>query len=245
MQWFESDDFWVDLCPFLFPERRLEDAQSEMESVLSLAAKPVHTALDLGCGPGRHSIALARRGIEVTGVDRTRHYLELAETAAKASRIKVEWVEEDMRRFVRPKAFDLAIVMFSTIGFFEDERDDLKVLQNLWGSLVQGGSLVLETAGKEWIAEHFEETSCDDLPDGSLLFQRHKVVDDYRRIRNEWVLVSGDRAKTYKFDMRIYSGTELADRLTQVGFRSVRLLGDLEGGELTYGAKRLIAVAVK
>lgn len=245
MDWFENDEFWVDLYPFLFPESRVEDATSEVENILSLVAKPVRVALDLGCGPGRHSIAMAKRGIEVTGVDRTAHYLELAKAAAESARARVEWIQEDMRDFSRKGEYDLAIIMFSTLGFFESEEDDLKVLRNMHRSLCQGGTLVLELAGKEWIAEHFEDTSCDDLPDGSVLVQRHKVIDDWRRIHNEWILIKGEVAKTFKFDMRIYSGTELSDRLLQVGFRSVSLFGDLKGGDFTYGSKRLVAVAVK
>lgn len=245
MDWFEDESFWINMCPFLFSESRQESAPAEVESVLQLAARPVRTALDLGCGPGRHAIALAKRGIEVTGVDITPRYLEMARAAAEVHKVQVEWVQGDMRRFVRPEAFDLAIVMFTTLGFFEDEEDDRRVLRNIHESLKHGGTLVLELAGKEWVAEHFEETSYDDLPDGSVLFQRHKVIDDWTRIHNEWTLVSGDSAKTFTFDIRVYSGVELRDRLIQCGFRSVRLMGDLEAGELTYGAKRLVAAAVK
>jgi SAM-dependent methyltransferase len=245
MNWFEDESFWIDLCPFLFPETRHAGAPAEVESILQLTARPVRAALDLGCGPGRHAIALAKRGIKVTGVDITPYYLETAEAAAEAHKVQVEWVREDMRRFARPNSYDLAIIMFSTLGFFEDEEDDRRVLGNVYESLAQGGTFVLELAGKEWVAEHYEDTSCDDLPDGSVLFQRHRVIDDWTRIHNEWTLVKGESARTFAFDMRVYSGTELRDRLTQCGFRSVRLFGDLEGGELTYGAKRLVAAAVK
>jgi SAM-dependent methyltransferase len=245
MDWFENESFWIDMFPFLFSETRQESAPTEVERVLQLPARPVRVALDLGCGPGRHAIALARRGIKVTGVDITPHYLKAAEEAAAAHKVHVEWVREDMRRFVRPASYDLAIIMFSTLGFFEDEEDDLRVLRNVYESLAQGGTLVLELAGKEWVAEHYEDSSCDDLPDGSVLFQRHRVIDDWTRIHNEWTLVRGDRAKTFTFDMRVYSGMELKERLIRCGFRSVRLMGDLEGGELTYGAKRLVAAAVK
>ena len=78
-----------------------------------------------------------------------------------------------------------------------------------------------------------------------MLVQRHKVIDDWRRIQNEWILIKEGVARSFALDHRIHSGTELADRLQQTGFRSVRLFGDLEGGELAYGAKRLVAVAVK
>jgi SAM-dependent methyltransferase len=245
MNWYEDKDFWIDLCPFLFQEHRFEDAPNEVDFILSQVAKPVRSALDLCCGPGRHAIALAKRGIDVTAVDLTAHYLEMAREAAKADGIKIEFVQEDMRNFVRPKAYDLALIMYSSLGFFEDEREDQQVLRHMYESLTDGGTLLLEMAGKEWVAEHYEDTSCDDLPDGSVLVQRHKIIDDWRRVHNEWILIKGDRAKTYTFDHRLYSGTELSDRLLDAGFRSVCLKGSLEGDEYTFGAKRLVAAAVK
>jgi SAM-dependent methyltransferase len=245
MNWYEDKNFWVDLCPFLFPESRFEDAPKEVDLILSQVAKPVRSALDLCCGPGRHAVALAKRGIDVTAVDLTAYYLDMAREAAAAAGVEVEWINEDMRDFVRPQAYDLALVMFSSIGFFEDEKEDLGVLKNMHESLTPGGTLLLEMAGKEWVAEHYEETSCDDLPDGSLLVQRHKIIDGWRRVKNEWILIKGDRAKTYTFKHRLYSGAELTERLLETGFRSVSLSGSLEGDEYTYGARRLVAAAVK
>lgn len=245
MEWHENDDFWIEVFPVLFPESRFEDAPHEVDFILSQAAKPVRRALDLCCGPGRHSIALAKRGIDVTAVDTTAYYLEMAWKAAETDRLKIEWVREDMRRFVRPESYDLALIMFTSIGFFESEQDDLKVLKNVYDSLKPGGTFLLELAGKEWVAEHFEGASCDDLPDGTVLVRRHRIIDDWRRIHNDWILIKGEKAKTFTFDHRIYSGTELSDRLYGAGFKSVSLKGDMEGGEYTYGAKRLVTIAVK
>lgn len=245
MKWYEDQDFWIDLCPFLFPESRYEDAPNEIDLILGGVAKPVRKALDMCCGPGRHAIALAKRGIDVTAVDLTAHYLNMARDAAKAAGVEIEWVREDMRNFIRPGAYDLALIMFTSLGFFEDEEDDLKVLRNVHESLTPGGTLFLEMAGKEWVAEHYEAASCDDLPDGSLLVQRHKIVDGWRSIHNEWIHIKGERAKTFIFKLRLYSGAELTDRLLEAGFRNVDIRGSLEGGEYTIGARRLVAAAVK
>jgi SAM-dependent methyltransferase len=245
MDWFKDKEFWVDLCPFLFPESRYEDAPNEVDLILSQVAKPVRSALDLCCGPGRHSIALAKRGIEVTAVDLTSHYLESARESARERGVEVEWVHADMRDFARPEAYDLALLMFTSLGFFDDQEDDRKVLRNTCGCLKPGGTLVLDQVGKEWLAERFQETASDELADGSILVRRHKIVDGWRRIRNDWILIKDGRAKTFAFTLRIYSGDELTRELLDAGFRSVDLYGNLEGGEYTTGAQRLVAIAVK
>jgi SAM-dependent methyltransferase len=245
LNWYEDDEFWIQLYPFLFPQSRLEAAPSEVELILKLVGRPVRAVLDLCCGPGRHSIALAKNGLKVTAVDRTSYYLNMAKERAFEEGLDIEWVLEDMLGFARPQAFDLVVSMFTSFGFFEKEDDDVKVLKNIRASLVPDGVLIMDVAGKEWVAENFEDTTTDELPDGSILFQRHQIVNEWRRIQNEWVLVKGDKAKTFRFEHTVYSGGELSDRLRQAGFSDVRLFGDLEGGEYGFGARRLIARAIR
>ncbi len=74
--WHEQDTFWDTVAPVLFTERRWSDAPAEVEQVAYLLGlgSGAHV-LDLCCGMGRHSLELARRGFQVTGVDRTRPYL--------------------------------------------------------------------------------------------------------------------------------------------------------------------------
>ncbi len=74
-EWFDDDAFWRELYPFMFPEKRLAGAIREVDQVLELTKPKGKLALDLCCGPGRCSVALARRGFFVTGVDRTRYLL--------------------------------------------------------------------------------------------------------------------------------------------------------------------------
>ena len=243
MEWFENEEFWEVMYPYLFSAERIERAQEELERVFSLVGKPAGTVLDLCCGPGRHSIALARLGLRVTGVDRSAFYLEKARTLAAREHLEVEWVQSDMRGFVREQAYDLALSMFTSFGYFENQDDDLTVLRNLFNSLRPGGTLVMDVAGKEWIAENFQETSLDDLADGSRLVQHREILDGWSRIKNDWILMSGERARTFTFSHTIYSGRELGDRILQAGFGRVRLYGDLAGSDYGPGCERLIAVA--
>ncbi|HEY3238398.1 MAG TPA: class I SAM-dependent methyltransferase, partial [Acidimicrobiia bacterium] len=56
-------------------ERWLGPPTAEEESVLDRVVGP---ALDVGCGPGRHVLALARRGVVSLGIDVAGTALELA-----------------------------------------------------------------------------------------------------------------------------------------------------------------------
>ncbi len=59
----------------MFPEKRFTDTPDQIDKVLALTRPTGKTALDLCCGPGRCSLALAKKGFAVTGVDRTRFLL--------------------------------------------------------------------------------------------------------------------------------------------------------------------------
>jgi len=51
------------------------------------------------------------------------------------ARLAIELVQADMRGFVRPEGFDLALSLFTSFGYFDDAEDDLRVLRNVHRSL--------------------------------------------------------------------------------------------------------------
>jgi len=242
-EWFDDDSFWRELSPFLFTKERLAAADDHVEKALDLARPRGRQALDLACGPGRCSVALARRGFTVTGVDRTKLLLDRARSRARRVGVPVEWVRADMRDFAREKTFDLALSMFTSFGYFDEKEEDLAVLRNVLASLKPGGVFLMELVGKEFLAGVFQPTTMDTLPDGSRLVQNHEIFDDWTRIRNEWVLVRKGRTRTFRFHHTIYSGQELKDRLHAAGFARIQLFGSLEGHSYGRDSERLVAVA--
>jgi SAM-dependent methyltransferase len=245
MEWFENEDFWRDFYPFMFSAERFAATPDEVSRLLALTECAGGSVLDLCCGPGRHSVEFARRGFHVTGVDRSPFLLEKAREHAARSAASVEWVQQDMRHFVRPASFDLTCSLFTSFGYFEEDQDDLRVLRNIHQSLKENGVLIIELLGKERLARVWKDTICTELPDGSLIFQRPQIRDDWTRIRSEWTLVKDGRSRSFTFEHTIYAGRELKDRLLSCGFEQVQLFGDLQGTPYGLDALRLIAVARK
>ncbi len=104
--------------------------------------------LDLGCGTGRHSVELARRGCRMVGVDLSRGMLRQAQAAAQQARVVVDWIQADATRFAAPNRFDAAVCLcegaFGLIGAGEDpQAHDAAIAQNLARSMRPGGRLVL------------------------------------------------------------------------------------------------------
>jgi SAM-dependent methyltransferase len=244
-EWFDDDSFWRELYPFMFPEKRVADADEQVAKALALTKPPGKSVLDLCCGPGRCSIALAKKGFRVTGVDKTTYLLNKARAKAKAARVNIEWVREDMRDFVRPASFALVLSMFTSFGYFDDRQDDMTVLQNMFTSLQPGGACLIEVLGKERLAKILQPTISTVLPGGTLMVERHEIFDDWTRVRNEWLLIRGGRAKSFNFHHTIYSGQELRDRMERVGFVAVTLHGSLDGDAYGPNAERLVTIGHK
>ena len=245
MEWFEDESFWSELYPYMFPPERFAAAGEQTSQLLALTKCGSGAVLDLSCGPGRHSVALAQRGFTVTGVDRSTFLLNHARERAGEAGVTIEWVQEDMRRFLRPATFDLACSLFTSFGYFENEADDLQVLRNVHASLKDSGVFVLEMMGKEWLARAWQDALCTEHADGSMLIQRPKVMNGWCRIQNEWILLRDGHARTFRFEHAVYSGREIKDRLLASGFSSVQLFGDLQGSPYNRDALRLVAVARK
>jgi SAM-dependent methyltransferase len=244
-EWFDDDSFWRDLYPFMFPKERIADADAHVGKALALTKPEGKSVLDLCCGPGRCSIALAKRGFSVTGVDRTKYLLDKARARASAARAKIEWVHKDMRDFVRADSFALVLSMFTSFGYFDDKREDMTVLENMVASLQPGGACLIEVLGKEHLAKIFQPTTSTLLPDGTMVVQRHEIFDDWTRVRNEWLVIRNRKVKSFKFHHTIYSGLELRERMERAGFVAVVLHGNLDGDEYGPNAERLIAIGRK
>jgi len=244
--WYDRDDFWETFLPTLFSQRRWEAAPAEVDNLLELTGlEPDAHVLDLCCGPGRHSLEMARRGFRVTGVDRTACYLEAARQKAAEEKLEVEFVREDMRHFSRPGAFDAALNLFTSFGYFEDPADDLQVARNLCISLKPGGKLVMEMMGKEVLARVFQERDWFWLDEeaGAIMLEERTLSQGWGWIENTWTLLQGNKRKAYTISHRLYAGTELASLLHQAGFASVALFGGLDGSSYNQHARRLVALA--
>jgi len=236
--WFHDPAFWRGCRDLLFDDSRMAGAPAEVDWIVGHTGVELPApVLDLCCGVGRHARAFAARGFAVTGVDLETTYLE----EAKADGL--ELVHGDMRTFRREGAFDLAVNLFTSFGYFDDPADDRAVLENVFASLRPGGRFVLELKGKENLARVFQPIRAVELPDGAMLVMRSTLEGDWEYCRSPWTRFASGEREVYTMRTRLYSATELRALLEGVGFGEVAFFGSLAGDPFDHVANRTVAVA--
>ncbi len=220
------------------------NAEEEVEEILGLLRLPAGSDVeDLGCGRGRHAIPLALKGFRVTGVDISEKMLRMARSRAQREGARIEWVQEDMRTFRRRGAFDLALSLFTSYGYFSDAENQL-VLENIGYSLRKGGVFLLDlrNAGKNLSRlEDMDKTV--EVPAGSL---RMSMRFDRRtgRARAEHTLVRHDGIRiSSAFDVRIYSMEELRKMIRKAGMKVKDFYGSLAGARFADDSARMVVHA--
>jgi SAM-dependent methyltransferase len=243
--WYDDDGFWQAASASLFGDEAWQAAAADAGQLVALLGLERGDAvLDLGCGPGRYALPLAGLGHVVTGVDRTEAYLDEARQRADAAGLEVELVRSDMREFRRREAFEAAISMLTSFGYFEDAEDDLRVLRNVLDSLKPGGVLLIDTLGKEILGRIFQARDWKRVGDEVWLFER-RPVRAWSWMENTWTRIRDGALEEYEIGHRLFSAVELASMAQAAGFSETVAYGNLEGAPYDEGADRLVVLARK
>jgi SAM-dependent methyltransferase len=157
-----TDQHWFDaVAEFLGPaylrNAFTKGTEQEVDFLVGvLGLEPGMRVLDVGCGPGRHSLALAGRGFEVVGVDHSAEFVRLAREAAAADGLTATFEELDVRELDRPAEFD-AVVCLCQGGFgLLGGRDETDVFGRMAAALRPGGALAVSAFSAAFAIRHLE-----------------------------------------------------------------------------------------
>jgi ubiquinone/menaquinone biosynthesis C-methylase UbiE len=135
--WFNSPYYHI-----LYKKRDDKEAQAFMDVLAQyLKLTSSHKIWDLACGKGRHSIYLNSKGLNVIGTDLSENSIKEALTHANKT---LEFYKHDMRTPFRINYFTHVFNLFTSIGYFENPNDNLKVFRNVFQSLKPGGIFVID-----------------------------------------------------------------------------------------------------
>jgi SAM-dependent methyltransferase len=102
------------------------------------------TMADVACGAGDFAVAMARRGITVTGIDQSPEMLALARAAADRSGVRIHWIEQDMRDLRLPEPVDAATCLYDSLNYLVDEGELRHAMAAVAGSLRPKGLFLFD-----------------------------------------------------------------------------------------------------
>lgn len=243
--WHEDDSLWEKIEGVLFAGKQCEEAPGQVEHIINMAGiEPGSRVLDLCCGPGRHSMELARRGFQVTGVDRTERYIRKAGDKAAQEGLDIEFIVDDMREHRRPGRYDAVLNIFTSFGYFDDIDDDRKVLRNIHLSLMPGGRFIIDIIGKEILARILENNHYQE-ENGAVVVQKTTISRNWTWAESNWKILKDGRYDEITIAHRIYSGYELICLLEECGLHVLEVYGGFDASPYDNHATRLIIVSEK
>ncbi len=239
-------DFFDRLYPhFYVPWLTPETTTREVNFICDrLALAPGARVLDLCCGHGRHSLELARRGYQVTGLDRSEPALARARAAAEAEGLSIHWLQADMRDIPSAGAFDGCINWFSAFGLLEDDSQDQKVLIGVGQALRPGGRFLIDALNHAWLMRNFQVRGWVAAPAGGTLHEERAFdLLSGRNVIKATADLPGGMRVVVTHALRVYTLAELARMLQAAGLRVRETYGGVDGSACTLSSRRLIVLA--
>ncbi|MGJ8664655.1 MAG: class I SAM-dependent methyltransferase [Marinicella sp.] len=245
MSWFDNNEMWEVFYDCMFDHESFVTANEECKQVLSLLDRPVKSALDLACGPGRHVLGFAKLGINITGVDLSAYLLNQAANHIDQEQLNANLVHCDLLAYEPAQKFDLITNLFTSFGYYSKPTENQQVLNNAYNWLNQGGALVVDTFGKEQAAHAIEPVHCTEYDNGDLRFERPLLINNMSVYSNEWILVKNNQAYRWEYEHFVYSADELTHMFKLAGFKNIHIYGSLTKEDYDLNAERLVVVGIK
>lgn len=251
--WFKK---WFNTCDYLelYDHRNSADAKK----IVSLISKTIKLPkgsklLDLACGNGRHSVFFAERGYDVLGIDLSKFLIAEANKKLRsdyrAFRKNLRFEIGDMRRIPQKSEFDLVVNLFSSFGYFDNDRENISVIKSISKSLKNGGYFFFDFLNSVHLRKHLQTFDIKKR-NRKLIFQVREITGKY--VKKSIAIVGGSsrpgypELREYHEKIRLFTLQDFRLIFGSCGLKIIKLFGDYSGEPFNINSsERLIILAQK
>ncbi len=184
--------------------------------------------IDIGCGTGRHSIELAKRGYLTTGIDLSESLLEKAREKAKHSNVNVDFLKCDACNLPFENQFDVAIMMCEgAFPLMETDEMNYEILKNVSQSLKEKSKLIFTTLNGLFPLFHsindFHSENVNE--DNATYHSKSFDLMTFRDYNITKVVDDNGVEKELECNERYYVPCEITWLLKTLGFTKIEIFG--------------------
>lgn len=235
--------------------------RADVEFYAEQATRAAGSVLEVACGTGRVLLPIARRGVSITGIDRSPAMLDrcrkrLAEEDEDVQR-RVTLHQADMRDFDLAETFALAIVPFRPLQHLLTVGEQLSTLRSIHRHLDPGGHLVFDVFNPHiarlagGATDEIQDTPEVALPDGSSFHRTGRVtavrigeqIGDSELVYYVTLPGGETERRVHEFQMRWYWRHEVEHLLERSGFALEAVFGNFDRSALSDESPEMIFVA--
>ena len=184
--------------------------------------------LDVGCGTGRHSIELAKRGYEVTGIDLSASQLKRAKEKASAQNLSINFERHDARKLTFVNEFDLVIMLCEgAFPLMETDEMNFQILRNASNALKPTGKLIFTTLNGLFPLFHsVTEFLASATQEGNATYSNHSFdLMTFRELNTIQIEDDLGNTKELECNERYYVPSEITWLLKTLSFKTIDIFG--------------------
>jgi len=232
VSWFDTSYYHI-----LYKHRDDTEAHEFMRNLVTfLGLKKGDTLLDLACGRGRHAIYLNSLGFNIIGADLSKNSIQHAK---KFENNTLHFLEHDMRNPFK-KRYNSILNLFTSFGFFEDDAEDIAVLENIKNGLLPNGTAIIDFMNAKKVIDNLVPNESQTI-DG-ITFHISRYVDKGFIVKEINFDADGTHHQYFEKVKRL-DLAKINSYVNSVGFKIKHIFGNYQLEEFNENASdRLILV---
>ncbi len=240
MKWF-ADWFNSPYYHILYKDRDQREAQHFIDNLITyLQIKKESKLIDIACGKGRHATYFNKLGFDVVGLDLSKNSITKAKQNENE---RLQFFTHDMRKTFKANSFHVVTNLFTSFGYFDNDKDEQEAINAMSDNLKSEGILIIDFMNVKKVIAHLVESEQKQIQD--ITFNICRKFEDNYIIKD---ISFTDKERNYNFQEKVKALTlsDFSDFISNAGLKIIDIFGNykLENFNAT-SSERLILICKK